>query len=145
METDAPAEVTSYTCLHVVGDLIGLLDVVAPNQDKVFVVGHDWGALISWSPSRKVIATLEAVYGGDYYMCRFQEPGEIEAEFAEIGAERVSKEFLTFRTLGPLFSPKGKGFHEKPLDTPIVLPSWLSEEDASTTPANLSRKDLLGD
>jgi pimeloyl-ACP methyl ester carboxylesterase len=94
-DTDAPAEVTSYTVLHVVGDLIGLLDVVAPNQESVFVVGHDWGALMAWhlalfrpdrvkalvnlsvlfnprNPSRKVIATLKAVYGDDYYIIRFQ-------------------------------------------------------------------------
>jgi pimeloyl-ACP methyl ester carboxylesterase len=94
-DTDAPAEVTSYTVLHVVGDLIGLLDVVAPNQESVFVVGHDWGALMAWhlalfrpdrvkalvnlsvlfnprNPGRKVIATLKAVYGDDYYIIRFQ-------------------------------------------------------------------------
>ena len=94
-DTDAPAEVTSYTVLHVVGDLIGLLDVVAPNKESVFVVGHDWGSLIAWhlslfrpdrvkalialsvlfnprNPSRKVISTLKAVYGDDYYMIRFQ-------------------------------------------------------------------------
>lgn len=78
-----------------VGDLIGLLDVVAPNEDKVFVVAHDWGAIIAWymclfrpdrvkalvntsvlfiprNPKRKFVETLRALYGDDYYMCRFQ-------------------------------------------------------------------------
>ncbi|KAI9124600.1 hypothetical protein K1719_004522 [Acacia pycnantha] len=32
--------------LHVLGDLIALLDSMA--MDEVFLVGHDWGALISW-------------------------------------------------------------------------------------------------
>ncbi|XP_044498162.1 epoxide hydrolase A-like [Mangifera indica] len=150
-DTDAPPSVSSYTCFHVVGDLIGLLDVVASDQDKVFVVGHDWGALIAWylclfrpdkvkalvnlsvafnpwNPKRKPLEGLKAVYGDDYYMIRFQEPGEIEAEFAQIGTETVVKEFFTYRTPGPLFLPTGKGFGHPP-NAEIVLPSWLSEDD----------------
>ncbi|XVE59857.1 hypothetical protein DITRI_Ditri05aG0080800 [Diplodiscus trichospermus] len=45
-DTDAPDSVTSYTCFHILGDLVGLLDVVAP-QEKVFVVGHDGGAFMA--------------------------------------------------------------------------------------------------
>ncbi|CAL5413091.1 unnamed protein product [Camellia sinensis] len=149
--TGAPLGASAYTNLHVVGDLVALLDAVAQDQDKVFVVGHDWGAIIAWalclyrpdkvkalvnmsvvftrrSPKWKPLAALRAAYGNDYYICRFQEPGEIEAEFAEMGTKRVLKNFLTYRNLGPLFLPKGKGFGDSP-DTPIALPSWLSEED----------------
>ncbi|XP_022138061.1 uncharacterized protein LOC111009320 [Momordica charantia] len=57
-----------------------------------------------------------------------QEPGEIEAEFAKIGTERVMTEFLTYHTPKPLMLPKGKGFGH-PLDTPIPLPPWLSHQD----------------
>lgn len=94
-DTDAPESVTSYTLFHVVGDLIGLLDAVAGDQEKVFVVGHDWGALIAWNlclfrpdrvkalvnlsvafsprnPKMSPLQGLRAVYGDDYYMCRFQ-------------------------------------------------------------------------
>ena len=35
---------TSYSTFHIVGDLVGLLDAVTANQDKVFVVGHYWRA-----------------------------------------------------------------------------------------------------
>ena len=56
----------------------------------------------------------------------WQEPGEIEAEFAEFGTERVVKEFLTYRVPGPIMLTKGKLFGHSP-DTPITLPSWLSE------------------
>lgn len=38
------------------------------------------------------------------------------------------REFLTYRNPGPLYLPKGKGFGHS-TDTPITLPSWLSEED----------------
>ncbi|KAG8480906.1 hypothetical protein CXB51_025466 [Gossypium anomalum] len=103
-ETEAPDDASAYTSLDVVGDLIALLDVVAADQDQVFVVGHDWGALIAWwlcmfrpdrvkalvnmsvafnprNPNMKPLEGLRALYGDDYYICRFQEPGVIEAEF----------------------------------------------------------------
>ncbi|XP_028786884.1 uncharacterized protein LOC114742839 [Neltuma alba] len=152
-DTDAPATPTAYTSLHIVGDVIGLLDAIAPSEEKVFVVGHDWGAITAWylclyrpekvralvnlsvpftprNPKRKPLDTLRAVYGTDYYICRFQEPGDIESEFGQIGTERVLKEFLTYRNPGPLYLPKGKGFGH-PADAPIVLPSWLSEEECN--------------
>jgi hypothetical protein len=40
-DTDAPRSVSENTGLHVVGDLIGLLDSLG--IDMVFLVGHDWG------------------------------------------------------------------------------------------------------
>ncbi|KAG6758821.1 hypothetical protein POTOM_035282 [Populus tomentosa] len=166
-DTDAPAEITSYTCFHLVGDLIGLLDVVAPNEDKVFVVAHDWGAIIAWymclfrpdrvkalvntsvlfiprNPEKKFVETLRTRYGDDYYMCRFQEPGVIEAEYAERGTERVLKELLTHRVAGPLFLPKGKGLNGAPLDAPLVLPSWLSEEDFEYYTNKFEQKGFTG-
>ncbi|KOM33485.1 hypothetical protein LR48_Vigan01g304100 [Vigna angularis] len=150
-DTDVPASPTAYTSLHVVGDLVGLLDEVAGDNEKVFVIGHDWGAMTAWylslfrperiralvnmsvaftprNPKRKPLDTLRAVYGNDYYICRFQETGNIEAEFEKIGTERVLKEFLTYRNPGPLYLPEGKAF-DRPIDSPLKLPSWLSQEE----------------
>ncbi|KAI9196579.1 hypothetical protein LWI28_025134 [Acer negundo] len=150
-DTEAPATAAEYTCLHVVGDLVALLDAVAPDQDKIFVVGHDWGAMIAWylcqfrpdrvkalinmsvvfnprNPTRKPLETMEAFYGPDYYICRFQEPGEIEDEFARLSTETILKEFFSYRNPGPLFLPKGKGFGHSP-DAQITLPSWLPKEE----------------
>ncbi|KAL3626543.1 hypothetical protein CASFOL_030092 [Castilleja foliolosa] len=148
--TGAPiSDPEKFTTLHVVGDVVSLIDAVAPPDDqRVFVVGHDWGAIIAWSlclyrpdkvkalvnmsvifsrrnPSRRPLETLRGVYGDDYYICRFQKPGEIENEFAQIGYKNVLKHFLTYRNPGPLYLPKGKPFS----DDPIALPSWLSEQD----------------
>ncbi|KAJ8766760.1 hypothetical protein K2173_007827 [Erythroxylum novogranatense] len=165
-DSDAPEDVGSYTVFHIVADLVGLIDSLGSVKDKVFVVGHDWGALVSWylclfrpdkvkalvnlsvvfsprNPKRKIIETLRAVYGDDYYIVRFQEPGEIEAEFEQMGTERVMKEFLAYRTPGPLFLPKGKGFG-KPLDSPIELPSWLSEEDVKYYVSKFEKKGFTG-
>ncbi|CAL0306850.1 unnamed protein product [Lupinus luteus] len=131
-DTDVPVTATSYTTLHVVGDLIGLLDTIAADEEKVLVVGHDWGAVIAWSlclyrpdrvkalvnlrvaftprnPKTKPLDILRAVYGNDYYICRFQE-------------------FLTYSNPGPLCLPKGKAFGNS-IDSSITLPSWLPEEE----------------
>ncbi|KAL5539924.1 hypothetical protein UlMin_043063 [Ulmus minor] len=157
-DSDAPESPSSYTCFHIVGDLISLLDAIASDQEKVFVVGHDWGAQIAWylclfrpdrvralvnlsvvfnprNPQRKPMETLRAIYGDDYYMCRFQEDGDIEEEFAKIGTANVMKAFLTYRNPSPLFLPKGKGF-----DAPTALPSWLSEEDINYYASKYEKK-----
>ncbi|GMI84130.1 hypothetical protein like AT4G15960 [Hibiscus trionum] len=149
-DSDAPDSVASYTCFHLVGDLVELINVVAPDERKVFVVGHDWGALLAWylcmfrpdkvkalvnlsvpfvrfSREVKPIDAWRSHYGSDHYMYRFQAAGEIEAEFAEIGIERVMKEYLIDF---PVLLPKGKLF-EHSADAPLALPSWLSEEEAN--------------
>ncbi|MFQ6651194.1 hypothetical protein Gotur_021982 [Gossypium turneri] len=149
-DSDIPESVDSYTCFHIVGDLVELIDVLDPHERKVFVVGHDWGAILAWflclfRPDKvkalvnlsvpflrfdrniKPVELWRAYYGSDHYMSRFQEYGEIESEFAWVGTDRVEKEFLTDF---PVLLPKGKLF-KRPLDEPITLPSWLSEEEAN--------------
>src|SRR5581483_3525681 len=41
-QTDRPAAAASYTQLHLVGDVLGLLDALGEAQ--AVIVGHDWGA-----------------------------------------------------------------------------------------------------
>ncbi|KAJ4954878.1 hypothetical protein NE237_011661 [Protea cynaroides] len=166
-DTDAPPSSTSYTAFHIVGDLIALIDLLA--QDKVFVVAHDWGALIAWNlcllrpdrvkafvslciqfvprhPSVKPIDRVRAALGDDYYMCRFQEPGEIEEVFARVPTKNLLKGFLTSRRAAPLYLPKGKEFGDSPPspDLQIPLPSWLSEEDIDYYASKLDKKGFTG-
>nr|XP_043630680.1 epoxide hydrolase A-like [Erigeron canadensis] len=147
--TGAPIDdFTQFTTLHVVGDLVALIDAVAgPNEDKVLVVGHDWGAIIAWflclyrpnkvkalvnmsvtfnprNPRVKPIDGIHALYGSDHYIVRFQEPGKIEAEFIKLGTKRVLKKFLAYRKPAPPILPK-----VLVEDSQDNLPSWLSEED----------------
>ncbi|KAB2012853.1 hypothetical protein ES319_D09G118300v1 [Gossypium barbadense] len=163
--TDAPDSVTCYTCFHIVGDLVELLNTIAPDQ-QVFVVGHDWGAIIAWylclfrpdkvkavftlsvpftprNPQMKPTDRWRAIYGNDYYICRFQEPGEIEAEFAEMGTETVMKALLTYRVPDPLMLPKGKPFGHS-ANTPITLPSWLSEEEVNYYVTKFNKSGFTG-
>ncbi|KAH7543005.1 hypothetical protein FEM48_Zijuj02G0136700 [Ziziphus jujuba var. spinosa] len=133
-DTDAPTSITSYSCLHIVGDLVALMDTLG--EEKVYVVAQDWGAIIAWylclfrpervkafvslsvpfrprHPKMKPVDSMRTLFGDDYYICRFQKPGEIEAEIAQIGTVNVLKNVLTNRQPGPPCIPKGKAFQTR--------------------------------
>lgn len=92
-DTDAPPSATSYTCLHLVGDVVGLIDSLGVEQ--VYLVATDWGAMIGWylctfrpdkvkafvcmsvaycprMPTMMPVKALSTFFGDDYYICRFQ-------------------------------------------------------------------------
>jgi len=92
-DTDSPPSAASYTVFHIIGDLVGLLDHLG--IDQVFLVGHDWGAVIAWdfctfrpdrvkalvnlsvpflprNPAINLVEGFRALFGDDYYFCRFQ-------------------------------------------------------------------------
>ncbi|XP_027164861.1 uncharacterized protein LOC113765006 [Coffea eugenioides] len=163
-DSDAPPSPSNYTALHIVGDLVGLLDSLG--LDRVFLVGHDWGAVMAWyfcllrpdrikalvnmsvvftprNPKRKPLEAMRARFGDDYYICRFQEPGEAEEEFARVDTARIIKKFLTSRRPGPLCVPKEVGFGGSP-HNPIQLPSWLSEDDVNYFASKFSQKGFTG-
>jgi pimeloyl-ACP methyl ester carboxylesterase len=73
--------------------MVALIDSLGVHQ--VFLVAHDWGALIGWylclfrpelikayvclsspflrrNPNKRIIDHLRDFYGDDYYVCRFQ-------------------------------------------------------------------------
>ena len=50
---------------------------------------------------------------------------------------------LTYRTPGPLFFPQGKGFGDSP-DTPVVLPSWLTDEDVDYFVSKFEKTGFTG-
>ncbi|PON71508.1 Epoxide hydrolase-like, partial [Parasponia andersonii] len=65
-DSDSPLSPKSYTVIHLVGDIVGLIDHFGEKQ--AFVVGHDWGAYIGWHlslfrPDRvKALVALSAPY-----------------------------------------------------------------------------------
>lgn len=52
-QTDCPEAIEAYSILHLVGDLVGLVDVLGKEQAQpgreVVIVGHDWGANVAWN------------------------------------------------------------------------------------------------
>ncbi|KAI3968537.1 hypothetical protein MKX01_007847 [Papaver californicum] len=136
----------------------------SPRLIHVFVVGHDWGAIMSWylclfrpdkikalvnlsvaftprNPKYKPIETMRAVYGDDYYMIRFQEPGEMEAECANSGTKTVLTKILSYTSPAPLMVPKDKGFTS---NHPVTLPSWLLEEDICYYSSKFEKSGFTG-
>ncbi|KAG5559877.1 hypothetical protein RHGRI_003237 [Rhododendron griersonianum] len=125
--TGAPVhDCTKFTSLHVGAFMAWSLCLYRPDRVKALV--NLSVHFMPRDPVMKPIAMFRGLFGDDHYMCRFQVPGDIEAEFAQIGARDVVKKFLTYRDPGTFYFPKGKGFGSFP-DTPDILPSWLSEED----------------
>src|SRR6201993_3809416 len=45
-ESDRPAAIDQYTLLHLVGDMVGLVDALG--EATAVIVGHDWGAPVAW-------------------------------------------------------------------------------------------------
>ena len=107
-QTDRPEPIEAYTILHLVGDMVGLLDALG--EEQAVIVGHDWGANVAWNaalmrPDRfPAVIVLSIPYiprgpahgpqssvrptqvmrrrVGDhfFYQLYFQEPGIAEAE-----------------------------------------------------------------
>ncbi|KAK3194140.1 hypothetical protein Dsin_025450 [Dipteronia sinensis] len=144
-DKNVPPSASSYTMFHTVGDLVGLVGKLGIEQ--VFLVGHDWGAMVAWyfcmlipdrvkalvntsvafhprNPARKPVDGFMALFGDDHYICRFQ------------------KLLIMFNTPKAPCIPKKPGFTGLP--DPSTLPSWLSEEDINYYAAKFTQKGFTG-
>ena len=45
-QTDAPEDVSAYTIVHNVGDMVQLVSALGDQQ--AVIIGHDWGAPVAW-------------------------------------------------------------------------------------------------
>jgi pimeloyl-ACP methyl ester carboxylesterase len=101
--TDRPEAIDQYTLLHLIGDMVGLLDALG--ADQAVIAGHDWGAPVAWHaallrpdrfrgviglsgpyrprgpvrPTNVMPQSADAVF----YQLYFQTPGVAEAEFEQ--------------------------------------------------------------
>ena len=100
-QTDRPDAIDQYTLLHLVGDVVGLLDALG--EEHAVIAGHDWGANVAWLAAqlrpdrfRGVIAlsvpfrargpvrpttVMPQTEDAIFYQLYFQEPGVAEAEY----------------------------------------------------------------
>jgi pimeloyl-ACP methyl ester carboxylesterase len=156
--SEAPAEQDAYSILHLVGDMVGLVQALGATE--AVIVGHDWGASVAWHAallrpdlfravaalsvpfrSRGPAAPVQALIAAGrsrFYWVYFQDPGRAEAEF-EADPEETLRRILggLSATDGPrdpnevLMLPEGGGFLDM-LRRPEALPAWLSQEDLAT-------------
>jgi pimeloyl-ACP methyl ester carboxylesterase len=166
-QTDCPSEVEQYTKLHLVGDIIGLLDALGEQQATV--VGHDWGAIIAWDlallrPDRvrgvvamsipyiprgpvSFLTAAQSVQGDGFYIAYFQQLGRAEAELERDVRTSIRKTLYSLSGNVPaeieLVVPQGKGFLDI-LQDPETLPSWLTEQDISYYSSEFERTGFSG-
>jgi len=99
-KSDAPQAIDQYTMLHLIGDMVGVLDALG--APTAVIVGHDWGANVAWQAAlirpdrfRAVVALsvpfrprgtatpttlMPRTENAQFYQLYFQEPGPAEAE-----------------------------------------------------------------
>jgi pimeloyl-ACP methyl ester carboxylesterase len=154
--SEAPADVSAYTVLHTVGDMVGLVGALGCSQ--AVIVGHDWGATVAWTaamlrpdvftavaamsvPHRArgpaaPLSMLRAAGVTRLYWQYFQEPGVAEAEF-----ERDVAHTMRCILAGgfaraeegalPLTLAEGGGFLDI-IRPPEALPAWLAQDELAT-------------
>jgi epoxide hydrolase A/B len=167
--SEAPAAIDQYTLLHLVGDMVGVLDALG--TDSAVIAGHDWGAPVAWHAALLRPDRFRAVIGlsvpywprrperptsampqtedSVFYQLYFQTPGAAEAEF-----ERNVR--LTIRGAlygnsgdapvrpGPVgMVPRAGGWVSERLD-PTRLPAWLDEADVDFYVGEFTRTGFRG-
>ncbi|NGY65132.1 alpha/beta hydrolase [Lentzea sp. NEAU-D13] len=159
--TDSPEGVEQYGILHLVGDVVGLIDALGEKQ--AVVIGHDWGAVVAWqtallrpdlvrgvagisvppaprSPAPP-LSLLREHLGEGFYQIYFQHPGVAEAEF-EADVRTTFRKVLGGDMIAPGV-PEGGGFLDQ-FTAPQALPPWLDDEDVDVAVEAFTRSGFRG-
>lgn len=168
--SDRPAEVSAYTMLHLVGDVVGLIHALGERQ--AVVVGHDWGAPVAWTTAQLRPDVVTAVAGlsvpptprgavppltsmrerfdGAFYWNYFETPGVADAELARDPRETFRRVLYGASGDNPRNNPPaqplvrpGRGFLD-PMTSPAKLPGWLTEEDLDVFAAEFAGAGFTG-
>jgi len=160
-QSDRPDAIDQYTLVHLVGDMVGLLDALG--AESAVIAGHDWGAPVAWHAALLRPDRFRAVIGlsvpfrprgavrpttvmpqtddAVFYQLYFQTPGVAEAEFER--DVRTTLRRLLYSASGD--APRGDASIVKP-DTVGMVPrrgGFLSRSmDASSLPPWLTEADL---
>ena len=168
-QTDAPAEIEAYTLLHLVGDMVGLLDALG--EPSAVIAGHDWGAPVAWHaallrpdrfraviglsvpywPRRPVrpTTTMPQTDDAQFYQLYFQTPGVAEAELERDVARSLRCVYHSASGDVPAdwhwraVVPEGGGLLDTTLE-PAAAPSWLAPADFARYVAAFRKSGFRG-
>ena len=165
-QTDRPEEIDQYTLLHLVGDIVGLLDAL--NAPTAVIAGHDWGAPVAWHaalwrpdrfrgviglsvpyrPRAKLRPTTVMPQTDDavFYQLYFQAPGVAEEDLRRDVRRSIRR--ILFASSGdiprsPDSAPPAGGVGMVPRSGGMMYPSIGSQMiDAAVLPAWLTEADV---
>ncbi len=160
-QTGKPEAIDQYTLLHLVGDMVGVLDAL--DQPSAVIAGHDWGAPVAWHaallrPDRfRAIAALSVPFrppgkarptsvmprtpDAVFYQLHFQTPGVAEAELEH--DVRAYLRGIMLRIAGEFPSGAGGGdFAMVPRVGGLLALLAASADRSPPLPAWLSEADL---
>jgi pimeloyl-ACP methyl ester carboxylesterase len=172
-QSDRPEAIDQYTLLHLVGDMVGLLDALG--VDQAAIAGHDWGAPVAWHAAllrpdrfraviglsvpyrhRSSIMPTSAMPRRDdaiFYQLYFQTPGVAEAELERDVRTTIAKFLYSGSGDVPRYPGAGGGevgmvlrdggFLSRML-SPSVLPAWLTEADLDYYAGEFTRTGFRG-
>jgi pimeloyl-ACP methyl ester carboxylesterase len=161
-QTDRPKEIDQYTVLHLVGDLVGVLDAL--KVDTAVIAGHDWGGTIAWQaallrPDRfRAVVALSVPFrlrgaapptslmphtdSELYYQLYFQSPGIAEAELERDVRQTVRRLFTSNSTPGGMVPRRGGWLTGR--TAAAALPPWLTESDIDFYATEFARAGFRG-
>lgn len=169
-QTDIPTAVEQYSQLHLVGDIIGLLDALG--EEQAVVVAHDFGTSVAWNaalmrPDRirgvvalsvpylprgpvSAVAGLTQALGPGFYMQYLQAPGVADTELEQ----DVRASLLRFFNWGFGNSPQAAaptlpvvpdgGNLSDLMPDGSTRPSWLTEAELDYYTSEFTRTGFTG-
>lgn len=169
-DSERPDAVDRYTLLHLVGDMVGLLDALG--EPTAVIVGHDWGAPVAWHcallrPDRfrgvvglsvpyrapgqpRPTSTMPQTDDALFYQLYFQEPGVAEADLERDPRQTLRRLLVALSGDAPR---SGSGFAAMvsrreglvaSLPEPETLPEWLGEADLALYAGQFERTGFAG-
>jgi pimeloyl-ACP methyl ester carboxylesterase len=168
-KSDKPQAVEDYDIHHLTGDLVGIVDALG--EKSAMLVGHDWGAIVTWhamllhperftalvamsvpysgrGPQSLVESLRQAMGDNFYYILYFQEPGVAEKEFDADPRGILSRLYLSPDS--PREPPqvtdrkRAAGGWIPRLGAPKGLPPWLTQEDLDYYVAEFTEAGFRG-
>jgi pimeloyl-ACP methyl ester carboxylesterase len=158
-QSGRPVEIDRYSMLHLVGDMVGVLDALGAKQ--AVIAGHDWGAPVAWHAALLRPDRFRAVIGlsvpyrprgsvapttvmaqtdeAQFYQLYFQTPGVAEAELEADTHRSIRKILYAWsgemprRAAGDAPAHVGmvprSGGFLSRIPDPPALPAWLTQAD----------------